>query len=60
MFRVSLVLIQAMFGKQEQLDECPDLYDTLTILKKVPEEYTKEDYLIAGVREDFVTIFLQE
>ena len=54
MFRVALVLIRSMFGKQEQLDECPDLYDTLTILKKIPEEYTTEEYLITEVSESFL------
>ena len=49
MFRVAVVLIKAVLGRPEQLENCADMYDTLEVLRNIPCEYTHEDYLITEV-----------
>lgn len=46
MFRVALLLFRCVLGRQEQLAECPSLYEIVEKLRRIPSEYLQEEYLV--------------
>jgi len=53
MFRVALLLFRSVLGKQDQLVDCPSLYETVEKLRKIPSEFMEEEFLVREVRECF-------
>lgn len=46
MFRVALLLFRSVLGRQDQLVDCPSLYETVEKLRKIPSEFLQEEFLV--------------
>ncbi|XP_054724289.1 TBC1 domain family member 10A-like [Uloborus diversus] len=49
LFKVALVILKCVLGKQETLKNCPTMYETLECLRHIPAEYLQDDFLIMQV-----------
>jgi hypothetical protein len=49
LFRVGLVLLKYTLGRQDVLKNCPTMYETLPMLKNLPNYVTHEPYLVVQI-----------
>lgn len=46
MFRVALMLIKCTLGRHDVLKKCPSMYETLEVLRNLPQEILQPDYMV--------------
>lgn len=51
LFRVGLVLLKYTLGRSEVLKQCPNMYDTLPVLKNLPNYVTHETFLVVQMKK---------
>lgn len=50
LFRVGLVLLKYTLGRTDVLKQCPNMYDTLPVLKNLPNYVTHENFLVVQMK----------
>ena len=58
LFRVALVLLKFSLGRGKNLKLCPTMYETLQVLKQLPDEITKPEFLIPHAEKVNSSLFL--
>lgn len=54
LFRVALVILKSTLGTPESLRRCAGLYESMQVLKNIPMEYLREEFLVEEVRTSFI------
>ena len=49
MFRVALVLLKSVLGRNDQLQECPGMYEIVDKLRHIPADYMQDEYIVREV-----------
>ncbi|CAL8114140.1 unnamed protein product [Orchesella dallaii] len=50
LFRVGLVLLKYTLGRTDVLKQCPNMYDTLPVLKNLPNYVTHENFMVVQMK----------
>jgi hypothetical protein len=50
LFRVGLILLKYTLGRQGVLKQCPSMYETLAMLKNLPNYVTHEQFLVVQIQ----------